>query len=203
MESNDNQIANQDEARRRRRRRKRSITFSHVRAVRKFDQKLSSRSKSQINVRVLAFFYVMFIPHQPHFYYIRNALSPWITCISMFFLCIRGMCAFGTTNQKFYGTFTIVFIRSIFLASIHSTATDRSFIQYVLYKSPSSWSVTQAHPEYFYEYQMARGIKTSLDSALSLLVEYTFYHITTFCTHKHAVKNILPWDFTRNVTSKL
>jgi len=46
---------------------------------------------------------------------------------------IRGVCyrqyAIEVTNREFHGTFTIVFIRSIFQASIQPTADDRSLIQ--------------------------------------------------------------------------
>jgi len=101
---------------------------------------LTVKVNQMLKFCVFFFFFVSrSISRQPHFFiYVTRYPRELPVFISTFFLCVRGERAIETTNQKFHGTFTIVFIRSISLASIHSTATDRSFTQYILYKSPSS-----------------------------------------------------------------
>lgn len=111
------------------------------------------RSTSLLNSLKIKFFFTLCRIFHTNLISLTHVTSYLANYISKFFLCVRGKLLSKWLITSFHGTFTIVFIRSIFLPSIHSTATDRSFTQYILCKRAHQADQWHRRAHYFYEYQ--------------------------------------------------
>lgn len=132
------------------------------------------------------FFMSRRISCQPHFSYICNALSSCELPVQ------RSSCAYAesTLSERLIRSFTEHLLSFLFTASswprFHSTVSDRSFTQYMLRKSPSSWSVTRP---LFLRISNSAGNKSSLNTVLLFLpIEYYLtkrLHVQVFKISRH------------------